>query len=628
MDTQRHRFTFGILMAIGLALVPPIFLLLEEASSMVVVISCLGCLGWLFAGVLLFHEGLILDSVKDAIRDNGVGEVSGGLTEIIDHFVAESTRYHRAAYAFRTEASVTSGNLSTNLQRIAKLAYNELDARAVELSLFDEESGMWTQSMLIGDARTSDVQSMLLGEVSKNAIEALQGPSEEETLNVSKPVSFAGTLFGVLRVEFRRPRVLSKSDIQVLHLLATQGAVLLVDSRFTDELLRMRTKGEESVRAKTGFLANLSHEIRGPLGVILNGAELALDGLCGELTPALEDSLKMIQSSGEHLLDLVNDVLDYAKIEAGKISAKTLELPLGPLLEDMVTVVRSQAVSKGQTLTLDEVQPSWGVLVDKRHARQMLINFLTNAIKYTQEGGTIKVWAELETNGRVKVCIKDSGIGIPESEQHKVFGAFERVEDEYAMSQMGTGLGMPLTAKLAEVNGGAVGFESTLGQGSTFWLTLPYVDIADYQEIDSSNEQVVALQGNGETILLVDHDEASRAMLSRYLDSQGFKTVIASSGPEMIRALRSHQVDVAIVENDFPDLPGEEMVSMIRATPRASAVPIILLSARAFVFDIERFLKLGVDRCLSKPVALNELSLTTRRLIDQSRSLEQPPTSH
>jgi CheY-like chemotaxis protein len=330
----------------------------------------------------------------------------------------------------------------------------------------------------------------------------------------------------------------------------------------------------------------------------------------------------MIKESGDHLLDLVNDVLDYAKVEAGKIKATPVAIPLGDLLQDLCAVVRAEAQSKSHDVVLEKVEPNLGVSVDKRHVRQMLINFLTNAIKYTPDGGKIEVWVEKLPSARVKICVRDNGIGIPESEHGKVFGAFERVENQYAMAQTGTGLGMPLTSRLAKVNGGSVGFESKPQEGSTFWLILQSVEIEQIVPEEANPEEIIA-QGNGDSILLVDHNEETRSMLQRYLTKQGFKVFEASSGGEVMKLIRANSVDLAIIENDLPDLPGEEMVATLRATPSSAGVPIILLSARAFVFDIERFLKLGVDRCLSKPVSLSEVAVTSRRLIDQNRNLEE-----
>lgn len=580
-----------------------------------------GSVGWLVVAFYMNRENHIHDAVLATSGTLDLEKLEESLPKLVEQVNLEFRRYHRAVSTFRGDENVNRSDLGANLRRIAQVAYHELHASAVELSLFDEASGLWSQGLVLGAPRTVNSQSMLSAAVQKGKQEIIT--SDRHTILVM-PLVFAGTMFGALRVELPIDTKPSKSDLNVLHVLGTEGAIMLVDARFTDELLKLRKASEESVRAKTGFLANLSHELRGPLGIILNGAELMIDGLCGEITAQQKETLEMIKGSGDHLLDLVNDVLDYAKVEAGKVAAKPVDIPLHDLLSDLVAVVRSQALAKNHSLLLEPVDRTLGMICDKRHARQMLINFLTNAVKYTPDGGKITVSAQRWADGRVRIAVKDSGIGIPESQRDKVFAAFERVDDKYALSQTGTGLGMPLTRRLAEVNGGGVEFDSKVGEGSTFYLIMPAVDMATEQVEENDGELATPLraQGQGESILLVDNDTASRQMIGQYLSSQGFEIVLAQEGSEVIRILRDRSIELAVVENDMPNLPGEEMVSVIRSNPHSATVPIILLSAKAFVFDIERFLKLGVDRCLSKPVALSELATTARRLIDETKTLQ------
>ncbi len=583
------------------------------------VIAGLNLIAWTGVCLILVSQAKMLRAVDSSFKALGLPEVDGPLEVKLSSFLRESQRYHTAAYAFRAEGNVVPNDLGVNLRHIVRLACDQLNAESAELSLCDDQSRLWSQAMIIGMPRSIASQSMLV-EACTDAPQATEPPEHV----LVQPLSFAGTTFGVLRVELAEGTTPTKADRQVLYLLATQGALMLVDSRFTDELLRMRRLSEESIRAKTGFLANLSHEIRGPLGIILNGVELIIDGLCGPVTESQKETCGMIRGNGEHLLDLVNDVLDYAKVEAGKVNAKPLNIQVHTLLEDLATVVRSQAMAKKHKLIVEPVDKHIGIFCDKRHARQILINFLTNAIKYTPDGGTITLRALRAAGNKIKISVSDTGIGIPESEREKVFGAFERVDNKYALAQMGTGLGMPLTRRLAEVNGGNVDFQSIDAEGSTFWVNLPAVeiDVPDVTTEETPGKEVKGPQGNGEAVLLVDHDQDARQMLERYLVHQGFAIVHASSGSEVTKILREKAIELAVVESDLPDLPGEELVSVIRSNPKAAKVPIILLSSRAFVFDIERFLKLGVDRCLSKPVELSEIAVTARRLIDETRSLE------
>lgn len=613
MRLRHVILVLGTVLLTGLT--PALLTLFSEGALGLYLLIATNFFAWTLVGLLYMGRTQMLRDVDSALRELGFASRGNDLGAKIRSFLAESGRLHRAAFAFQLDDSLVGAELSKSLNRIVYLAQSELKGVAAELALYDEESGLWSQAFISGSPSTMSTQAML----SSASIEEVT-PDEEEPFVMTREVRFAGTLFGKLRVELPEGVTPTEADEKVLQLLATQGALMLIDSRFTDELLRMRLVSEESIKAKTGFLANLSHEIRGPLGVILNGVELTLDGLCGPVSDTQKQTLQMIKDNGDHLLDLVNDVLDYARVEAGKVSAKPVELGVKGLLKDLSTLVRSQAVLKKHKLRVEEIDESLGVVCDKRHIRQMLINLLTNAIKYTPDEGSIRVGAVRLPGGRIKIWVEDSGVGIPSSEQGKVFGAFERVDHKYSTAQVGTGLGMPLTKKLVEVNNGSVGFESEEGKGSTFWLNLPAValETEDSQAQSEEEQQAPSLKGRGEHLLLVDHDEATRSMLERYLSHQGFQILSARSGADVLKVLRDKEVNLAVVENDMPDINGEDMVVAIRSNPRSKSVPIILLSSRAFVFDIERFLRLGVDRCLSKPVELSEIALTARQLIDES----------
>lgn len=619
---RRHFLALLSVSAFSVAVIPFMLLVWNYFARLpdglpIAVLVVLNFIGWAAVCVLYIAERNMLDSVDKTSEALGFSVTQGSLENKLGRFLVELKRFARASLDFAPNGMSGNKSLWTNLYRIALTTKKELNANAVELALFDEASGLWTQAILVGNARTRYCQSMLLETKLHTAAREIDS---DETFIIMQPVSFSGTLFGSLRVEFGNGVRPTLEDRQILKILANQGALLLVDARFTDEVLRMRKAGEESVRAKTGFLANLSHEIRGPLGIILNGVEIVTDGLCGPVTESQRETLGMIKQNGDHLLDLVNDVLDYAKVEAGKIKAKPVSLAVKPLLSDLANVVRSQAMGKKQKLKVEPVDESLAILCDKRHARQILINILTNAIKYTPNEGRITVSSERITGNRIKISVADTGIGIPESERDKVFGAFERVDDKYAQSQIGTGLGMPLTKRLLEVNKGYIDFTSVKGEGSTFWMILPAgelpKEIAQEEEI-SPNRMA---QGRGEHILLVEKEGEERDMLQRYLIHQGFEISLATTDMQVVGLMREKSFAIAIVECDLPSMSGEDIVGIIRNNPTASNLPVIVLSSKAFVFDIERYLKLGVDRCLSKPVELSEIAMTTRQLIDEARA--------
>lgn len=618
LKAQRSKFLFTALCVASAALPLSVFAFIPLPIGTVLPILIINFSAWMIILVQISSEEELAKLVDRRMKDLGFTVEQGDFQQKFKAFLSESARFHKVTYGLRFDREeVREFNLGSNLQKIVSLGQDALPARSVELVLYDANTGRWVQSLIAGDALTTNFGSLI--QEGEDQSQALPDHIHLE------PLSFAGANFGALCIEFYQDYKPSKSDRQVVKLLASQASLMLIDARFNEEILRMRRLNEESVQAKTGFLANLSHELRGPLGIILNATELQLEGICGELSAAQKNTLRMIHENGEHLLDLVNDVLDYAKIQAGKIIPKTNELALRPLLEDLTKVVRSQAVAKQHRLVLKEVDDNIGILCDKRHFRQMLINFLTNAIKYTPPGGNIIVGVELKAPQRVRIYVRDNGIGIPESEKSKVFGAFERVNNSYAEAQVGTGLGMPLTKQLAEVNGGAVGFETEENNGSTFWINLPYCSMETLSESESEQDQssnLEFLQGHGEKVLLVDKDVKTREMIGSFLNDKGYQIIHADNGADVLKRLNEKGVQLAIIENDLPDLKGKDVISAIRSVPAGVSVPIILLSADAFIFDIEQFLKLGVDRCLTKPIKLKELALSARRLIDETRVVE------
>ena len=586
----------------------------------VYLLGVLSLAGW-FAAILLYVS--FSSTVNSLARAIGTTHHGTDAAQELLKDLEDVKRCYRAGFALRQDQAIGEHDVVFALQRLQALALEVTGARAAELSLAENATGVCSQALLLGVPRSAESQAMLAEDHS-----LLSGTSTDASGGtvIVREIRYCGQTFGTLRLEMPEGYRESESDSRVLDLLAVQSAIVLLNARFTEELLKLKRHDEESVRAKTGFLANLSHEIRGPLGIIINGVELGLDGLCGEIPVEMQKTLRMIKESGSHLLDLVNDVLDYAKIESGKVVPKPVEIGVKGLLEDLSAVVRSQAVAKKHKLTLEPVDRKLGMVCEKRHARQMLINLLTNAIKYTPEGGAVTIRAERYIGSRVKVSVQDTGIGIPEDQRSKVFNAFERVDDQYAQTQVGTGLGMPLTRKLAEANGGRVDFESEVGKGSTFFLILPSVELEEPGELEDGEGNGAPRQhfGRGERVLLVDPDSAVRELAEKFLAAQGFAVLLAANGREVMKMLREEKVELAIVENDLPDLSGEELVAAIRANPRAAGLPLILVSSKAFVFDIERFLKLGVDRCVSKPFELGELAYTVRRLIDETKGVPSP----
>lgn len=506
----------------------------------------------------------------------------------------------------------TAEELTSALEKIVSKAYVLLKANSAELALFDEESGLYHSALLLGKPFQSSAQAMLV-----DASEREEKISHDVLV---QPISFAGTTLGTLRIALSNSRVPSMADKEIVNLLALQAGLALMNAEYSKQLIKMRQSSDQSTKARTGFLANLSHEIRGPLGIMLNAVELILDGICGEITAEQTRTLGMIQSNGKHLLELINDVLDYSKVESGKLFPKKIEIPIDAMLKDVTTIIRSQAIEKGHKLNYKAPEEDCAIICDKRHFRQMMINLLTNAVKYTPERGVIEVWTERIPGNRIRINVQDSGVGISPEDRIKVFSPFERIEDSYSINQVGTGLGMPLTKRLAEVNDGHIDFDSEVGKGSHFWLTFPATALTFKHEEKDEKKEVI--EGRNNLVLLVEKDDGEREMVHKYLSNLGFNVNAVSDKLEAIEFLKSSEVDIVILDNKVTDNQNESFISWVREGT-SSQLPVILISSRAFVADIKQYLREGIDRCLTKPVKLHDLAKTVRFLIDESKKSEE-----
>jgi signal transduction histidine kinase/CheY-like chemotaxis protein len=589
------------------ALLPFILILLKIELKIVLMIAApLNLVAWVTLAWFQFRFMSFRQSIYSLAKDLRFStedlEDFGGISNL----VTEVRRRSQLLSSDLLQQSLSSSEqLSESLNRVLQTAFSILDLESAELALRDSQSGLFHSSFSIGNPFKTELVSY--DETKVN----------EEAGIVAEPIIFAGTNLGTLRVAFGTEKQIKQTDLYLLNVLALQSGLAILNTKYTDELLRMKQNSDDSVKAKTGFLANLSHEIRGPLGTILNAAELVVEGLCGPVSEEQRETLKMVQNNGSHLLDLINDVLDYSKIEAGKIVPRPEALNVSEMLADVSAVVRSQAVAKHHKTIVKPTPDAWFLTCDRRHLRQMLINLLSNAIKYTPNGGQIEVWAEQLPSERVRINIKDNGIGMAKEDHYKVFSAFERIENEYTRNQIGTGLGMPLTKRMAEVNGGRLDFDSAEGQGSHFWLVLPSASESDVKSKAKSDLPPQEAVGHGELILLLDSDDEERIMVERYLRHRGFTTVSFASLDHSLRG-QSLAPRLALVGNSLLEegSSSSEKIRLLRDCCAQANFPIVLVSSRAFSFDIEEYLRQGIDYCVSKPIELRKLGIVCRDLLD------------
>jgi signal transduction histidine kinase len=260
--------------------------------------------------------------------------------------------------------------------------------------------------------------------------------------------------------------------IDLLTTFATQSALAIQNARLFREIEDKGRELEVANRHKSEFLANMSHELRTPLNAVIGFSEVLLERMFGDINDKQEEYLRDIYTSGKHLLSLINDILDLSKVEAGRMELELTTFNLPMAIDNALTLVRTRAENHGIALVVDVDERLGDFVGDERKVKQILLNLLSNAVKFTSEGGRVGVHATL-ANGSVEISVSDTGIGIAEEDQARIFEEFQQAGPDHAGKREGTGLGLTLTRKFVELHGGTIWVKSQVGHGATFTFALP-----------------------------------------------------------------------------------------------------------------------------------------------------------
>jgi PAS domain S-box-containing protein len=383
-------------------------------------------------------------------------------------------------------------------------------------------------------------------------------------------------------------------------------------------------------RLKDEFLANMSHELRTPLTGILGLAEVMEKGIYGSVTEKQSRSLRLIQSSGEHLLELINDILDLSKIEAGKLELQLDSLLVEDVCQTSLEFVQQAARQKNIRWSFRQDSRVTQVIADSRRLKQMLVNLLSNAVKFTSEGGQVGLEVEGDPScHEVRFTVWDTGIGIPPEQQRYLFQPFVQLDGSLARKYEGTGLGLALVNSLAELHGGRAAVESAgAGQGARFTVTLPWTEAhtpaaTPAHAAGSAAQRVAALArqwGRPPVILAVDDSPVTLMVVSNFLEAADCQVLNATNGAEALKLAYSARPDLMLLDIQMPEVDGLTVLRELRAHWHGPALPIIVLTALAMSGDRERYLAAGANDYLSKPMNLNELALAVARQLERKEA--------
>jgi signal transduction histidine kinase/CheY-like chemotaxis protein len=401
--------------------------------------------------------------------------------------------------------------------------------------------------------------------------------------------------------------------------------------RFEGELVAARIAAESANRAKSAFLANMSHEIRTPMNGVLGMASLLRHT---PLTDQQSGYLDKIESSGRHLISIISNILDLSKIEAGAMELVEEDFRLPDLVRDAIAIFETRIRAKGLRLLVDLSHVPHALRGDRTRLAQALVNYLGNAVKFTDAGSIRLACALVESTDAdcvLRFEVTDTGIGVTPEQQARLFEPFVQADMSSTRQYGGTGLGLALTRRIAQMMGGNTGVDSTPGRGSTFWLTVRLrrgVDaLAAPPDLPSGlASEAVRREFRDARVLLVEDEPMSREVAQAVLEELGLAVTSARNGAEAIRLFEAGDFDLVLMDLQMPVLGGLDATRAIRRLERGRDVPILALTANAFAEDRARCHDAGMNDFIPKPMDPETMSATLLRWLRDRRRTGAPGT--
>jgi PAS domain S-box-containing protein len=474
------------------------------------------------------------------------------------------------------------------------------------------------------------------------------------------PMKLGERVVGVISIESEKPHAFTVTDERLVATLANQAAVAFENAQLyqtaqeeiierkrietlleeernllahrveqrTADLSRANVDLAHALRVKDEFLASMSHELRTPLTGILGLSEALQAETYGELNDKQYKVIRMVEDSGQHLLELINDILDLSKIEAGKLELQLAPCSLGDICMASLELIKGMAGQKHQHVQYSIPAEPIILLADARRLKQSLVNLFSNAIKFTPEHGDLGLEVQVDQDGKVvRLIVWDKGIGVKPEDMHKLFKPFTQIDSSLSREYSGTGLGLSLVHRLVELHNGHIEMESVFGEGSRFIITLPWSPkneglIPTRPGADRQHSpQVTLLQSISPLIMIVDDNEILLDMMSDFLEAKQYRTAKIDNGAELLEKITTAGPDLILMDIQMPEMDGLETIRRIRSHPDpvVAATPVIAVTALAMTGDRERCLAAGANDYMSKPVKLMELIDVIKKRIKESR---------